>query len=824
MELISMHDRHTPQRWGQQNPNDKLVWNVFDSSESRALVTAALENPKCNLFDLYFALSKLREKCELVKTQTQASENLTTAEIEYFARMPSYIISDDCEFGRMAPPSRCMAEGDLDKPEFWEIKVRKLTQQRARITGDDAIRDKLYNVALSTIINPTNDYSELSHRQGDILHKLEPIFQKLVQADNISDFIINASALIYTLSNYTPLMRGSAAVSNWLIENIYQHKFGEQLGRSYRPLIQDWVAFYESEQVYKTYYAISVTANILSSFDFVKQNPEYLQKLQNWESISIENPYLPGNMDKRAGEWKEMQLIIRDSLANHALSSSQRSQLQSLAEMSLTFFKTSSIVERLISILEKPDQYAVYKSMLQDLHLSAEDFNQIKIIMQLHETLADDHIKKLGVAEIDGQTWHDLEVLRLHLQKNASAMLALKDYVGIEKSANLNNPMVKRSPQLNNSLMAAAFLTMQDYENLSPKFKELLARGHQFNEQETKIICALNGAGIKLQDLDKFTEQQLDILLSPQALLLYHANRFISAEDIADNNIEIMKAKIVNLSGKVICNENWASIMNQPDIINAIFTLPPGVLSSGLFRLNDVTGNNHQETVNNINNYRWDYLMHYHETRQQLIYSLQNNLFSEAEIKSLHHYFQCQQKLSETQTYPHMLVQTLLPSEPDKHGIELHQVTISQQKFTGVTARFTDCDIYACDFRGCDNAKELLKDNKCFACLTDDGLHFDFEISNREQLYRMLDACRKPTFMKYKDEILQSLFNYLDARCNNEGAIKILSDIKRHPIFHNDKNNHAGLFHSKCHLELIQNKINEKQTNMTDKRDSDYRR
>src|SRR4029079_14305627 len=91
------------------------------------------------------------------------------------------------------------------------------------------------------------------------------------------DYVKNAAWLSYVLSNFPPVMRGSAAVTTWILDKIAQIRF--DFTSSIRPYLYDWIAFYESADQYINFYAISAAAAYIKSLNIIPEMEAFSKKM-----------------------------------------------------------------------------------------------------------------------------------------------------------------------------------------------------------------------------------------------------------------------------------------------------------------------------------------------------------------------------------------------------------------------------------------------------------------------------------------------------------------------------------------------------------------
>jgi hypothetical protein len=371
----------------------------------------------------------LRAECEWVKEYVKKNnikvEDLEPEKINYIAKNN---ICDEFpgDFGEYQ--AGWSYEADIYSRERWGEAVVNFL--RDRLDSNQAVDDSsLYSLSTVCLLESANDSKDhnkawLVHPGGYILTRIEMDFQNLLKADNFLDFLISASRLLYALSNFPPVTRGSAAVHSWL-DKIAEKKFN--ISMSLRPFLYDWAAFLESPNQYSNYYVIFSVMNFLKSMQLIDEDFEKAGR-----EIMVKTPNHAGNLQERENLWLKLQSIIKSSLENNASSpflenENTQKMLSDIAGGQLEFIKPSQqyslLITKIIIDSEVNDWKNVVKRMLA---LSAEEKLYLKRLLELSSA-------KLNLSE------------KLNQQFDASRL-------------NVKDADFQDLAKIDNSLLAQAFL------------------------------------------------------------------------------------------------------------------------------------------------------------------------------------------------------------------------------------------------------------------------------------------------------------------------------------------------------------------------------
>lgn len=562
-----------PHRWHAQKSHAEKVWEHFDTVVAQQLVDAALQKKGVTLFDLYHALSRLRGKCESVKAM-----KVDEAQIPFAANTPFPEVDDE-RFGVHIPFSN-MCEGNLINPKnVWGDEELKFNEKRLfKNEQKHVFRNCKLNIGLS-VYNVDGD--ELRHRKPEkILEKLEPCFQQMLNAKDISTFLACASQIIYNMSNYSCLFHGSAAVNAWLIEKIFHARFGKHFTFpvSIRPYLQDWVGFYETQESYQAFYVMSAAINILL-FTPGCIDRDARRELDAISIVLREDPFIEGNMEKRAQSWNKLKACITNIIDNDKLPEFEKQQLKVIMESKLIFRKPSPCVADLVNLFGGVAGMDVFTYIAG--FMPVERRETLKNILEMDEIIADAHYASLGSHAVDGQLWFDLETIRHELihycirysTSYTSTRSALLKAVNATVSVT-NQPSLDKTEFINTRTAGASFLTQEEAGQLPQHILREFTPTFYFTDYGVASRKAVISGGLRIQDMPKYSSEQLGILKSPLAVMLYNANLFIRAEDLVDETLNIMKDKIIRMVAKIYCSEelpagdlsqHWKALSELPD-------------------------------------------------------------------------------------------------------------------------------------------------------------------------------------------------------------------------------------------------------------------
>lgn len=330
----SKDDSH--QRWDNQSTADQFIWKYYDEIASKELIHECINKSDISLAELYQRLALLRAECEWVKKYVKKNDiqNLDHDVIKDIVK--NNIISEfPGEFASFQPGGTI----EVDIHKLWGESIATLGLKRHQQSTNS-----IHGLSAASY-KTDNDQLDIIHPDGYMLLKLEQDFQKLLITDNLFDYLVLASRLTYTVSNFPPIKRGSASVNTWLIDKIAQEKFN--IKTSIRPFLYDWIAFYESPAQYTNFYVISSATAYIKSLGKIDEINDFEQKLKK---LMMEDPNDIKILSDRKALWNELKNIINIALKNNPdLDQSEIQKLNEIASGQLEFIKLPEKSDRLIT-------------------------------------------------------------------------------------------------------------------------------------------------------------------------------------------------------------------------------------------------------------------------------------------------------------------------------------------------------------------------------------------------------------------------------------------------------------------------------------------
>ena len=530
-------------RWGNASDSDKAVWDYYNNVVARQIVQLALKSPSLTLADLFLALSSARLKCEWVKSKKPKNQE----EILYYSTCEIDSDYNPRGFGRFQP-------GGNEEREIydgWGNQVSTLVKERL---GDLATYNRM--IALSYIdFDCSSRNTSLKHPSGTVLDRLNPNFKSLVCTDNIFEFLSISSTLIYEISNYPPISRGSAAVSTQMIDNIFMERFGSKItpssNMSIRPLLYDWTSFFEMPSQYTLFYAISAAAKIISSL------PGLTEEQNNYITTTLPELMRADptfNIKKREEEaWQNLRSFIAGMLGNPSLSDDQRKYLGQLQEGHFESVEPSPLILKLYNYIISTDEDDItmenIKSSIGDNDITTT-LTTLENLFFLEKRIREDH-PKLFNDDIYKKNLQDVSLLR-KIPMSKRKRLENCFFTHPPHEATKPEPRELDPPRLSDNV-----------ENGRSEINELLSHNNKINRL---VPIALLSGGITVEYMKTLSIDQIQALTSRAAILLYNANIYSRAADFVDNNVDVIENNILKQIAKHFCNEPDFRPIEDPGI------------------------------------------------------------------------------------------------------------------------------------------------------------------------------------------------------------------------------------------------------------------
>lgn len=502
-------------RWNRLTVRQQRIWKHYDQVVAPQIIRAALEQkPICQLLDLYQVLAMARLNCEYNKNS--------------FGR-DSYI-----KFSDFAT----LQEESTNEPGVWNgtwgMSVACLAKDRM---GNDHCDFAGLNVKLM---------GALWHSGGNILQKANQVFQQMVATNNFFEFIQLAARLTYDLSNFPPTIRGSSAVNTWLINIIAKEKFNAP---NINPLLQDWVAFFETPEQYSSYFSISAIAKYLQNIPFIyEKDQEFFDSLSE---LMLKNPNTLANLEAREDIWKKMQAYIEEALSDSRIIKDQKNQLGSILNNHLIFRRPSLEIRTLVEAIKEHKPCELEPELLTQLiEHAGYTKEELHRLVQLHLHLSEIYREFYGNQSMEDKLnadWAELEILRTlpsdHFRVVTKYLAQFKlfdlEYKNIKKTDCNSIPLSYECRSIIDAYRKKSLATWEDIATTPIENLKLLAPQATdpklMHELKARIYDAFWAGGIKLQDLSKLSLDEIKLVTNSKAIALYEKNLFIRAQDILSN-------------------------------------------------------------------------------------------------------------------------------------------------------------------------------------------------------------------------------------------------------------------------------------------------
>lgn len=549
------HNRgnHKPeeQRYSSQTSIQNQVWDYYCTTYIPELMrTIFSQNKPFTLSSIYFKLSMARLRCEIVKNTIPDSDQTSLSEqdlkdycthelvsLEEYDRIADFVRSAG-HFGEFNDGIIASYEANIDQQGEWGETVVALFNNRVKkdafnntnnntnqnqsiMRGLSRIDSTMFGYAGAWSFHTNSPHYELHHPAGQFIHELDPFFQELKNERSFAAFCQNCALLVYELSNFFPVNRGSAAVNAWLCRSLAKEKFGIEF--DILPPKYDWFAFYETAEQYKVYFIIHIAIKLLqTSPAAAERNKSFLESIQ---AKLLLDPLEKENRDIREEIWIELSSRLTESIALDDLPHDLKERQAELAKVNLSYSKPSRdiidfVVNECVAIealeTEQIEGYlsnlpAVLQAYLNDLYKL--DFNLPKTQFQVY-------CKEPSKSADLNNLWADLEHLRRH-----NGM-----YYKIRKA------MWRRIQKMENSSNAEFMLRKYQYlardtQKIIPYVQDQTITLDSFREPEKSVISdeLLKGrvlevliAGVEAEELLGLSADDFLILTMPAARYLYH--------------------------------------------------------------------------------------------------------------------------------------------------------------------------------------------------------------------------------------------------------------------------------------------------------------
>lgn len=390
-------------RWDTDDTRLKQIWERYDQTVAKQIVHNALQHKDVTLIRLYHSLSMARSSCEREKNKKgEYSESGSGSQAQ---GVQEQVVSE--YFG-------AFQEGGSKEPSIyeWGDIIKCLLDNRIKNSNknDYYVTDR----GLS-LLHQYNSNCSLKHPTGSVLDRLEPTFQKLIITNNFFDFLQLSARMLYNLSNYPPITRGSAAVNTWIIDKIATEKFN--VTSSLRPLLYDWTAFLETSDNYAGFYVISAAVKYLALIpDLYKSDQKFYDSIP---ALMMADPNKEDALHERKTAWQKIQNNVKAYLADQthadALSEQQKAALISIRDGAILFRTSSREMVTFIDALISQNDPVTKDTLLLMLNQANLSEDLIKELLQLDNNLSKQYLKCYGDAHQEAmlnKQWANLEILR----------------------------------------------------------------------------------------------------------------------------------------------------------------------------------------------------------------------------------------------------------------------------------------------------------------------------------------------------------------------------------------------------------------------------
>lgn len=398
-----------PERWAGNSEMDKSVWSYYTCKIAPGEIAKAIQN-QTSFAELYRLLARLRLKVEWVKAQIKNGE-------------ASFVNPNRCEVDRQIKALHCcqtkmasvshlssVSYGAFDNEVNCEKDIARWGKipnslAKARFSGREDLGADHGYIGLSD----TKKWRDCYHPKGHVIELLDEKFQEVLKQDNIFDALSIFSDMMYILSNYPPVTRGSAAINRWIFDSVMQNKFG--ISQSILPNELDWFAFFETREQFKAYFHITTAMSLISQIKPGAINVNEIKR--NWEML-LTDPCMPESIELRKSLWSQLQNVMNDLLNDDKVSSEDKTKINMLIKGPLDFPVASEGIQLICDILDSVDPVDEIINSL-----SQEQREYIKKLLILNLYTGDLFLINM-FHKIEGfeQLSADLEFFRIYLESD----------------------------------------------------------------------------------------------------------------------------------------------------------------------------------------------------------------------------------------------------------------------------------------------------------------------------------------------------------------------------------------------------------------------
>lgn len=568
-------------RWDGQSKSEKYVWNYFNDVIATQIVIEAIDEKDITLASLYQRLAIARAETEWIKYYISKNKiaNLSWEIIDEIAINNIYL-----SYPEGFPDFQFGGSTELNL-EGWGDTIAKFSKKRMKFYS------LWYGMSRAlSIMGKTN----LTHSTGSVLDKLEFDFQELCKATDLFEYLKIASRLMFALSNFPPLTRGSSSVNTWIIDFIAQNKFN--LSTSLRPALHDWTAFFETPEQYTSFYVISASVQFIKSLNKIKRIAKFERELL---VLMKENPNLGDSLEQRKKLWDELRLIIKSEIEfNTELTDPEKKRLNEIALGDLVFSKPSERILKIMNILQQNNDLIKNIGLL-----SPEDTQYFKELLELKYNAGKRFLSSYDTEDEakNNLLWPDCETLN-QLELSVSKLMCHFGIMSIDKPSVITKEEKDLADLIdyikNNLICKWGFIPP---ENIN-QYRTLLELAK--NIQQQVALALMNG--MDLNELNRYvtsktdiSSRDIEILTSRAAILLYKLKDNLSINELVSTTPDQSEMKILKLVASKYCNENNLETIHDAEVRNCLLLY----LDPCLFKykkLSELVGGSAEETKKNI--------------------------------------------------------------------------------------------------------------------------------------------------------------------------------------------------------------------------------
>lgn len=586
-------------RWADQTEMDVYIWNYYNEIIATNTLNQLLKKENISFTELYHKMALTRAECEWIKSYINDSniKILSPELINHIAKSNLYF-----SFPNKFASFQGGGSNESNILMNWGNAVANLAEMRI-----DIKKSSDYGFSL---IFPDHPYDgktfTLYHPRGYVLMLLENDFQKLLRTNNLFEFIVISSRMMYMLSNFPPIERGSAAVNCWIIDKIAKEKFQLQTN-TIRPKLYDWIAFFNTPNQYTNYYVMAVAVNYIKSFNLINGINEFEEKLFN---LAQENPNTITNVNAMENLWHELQFILSLTM-NTNPGEDIIKHLNEIANGHLEFIKPSNTLLDIINILQK-NKFSEKSLTL----LSSEQKEYVSTLLQLSTSKNHLYLSVYGLPDEAAFHFNFSESLFLNALLGKDIILAYQQMLGINtrgknnaywiEFVNNNNQFSTLNTIISeNPIYKWGFIDI----NRMDSFKKLIELSVGI---ENEVSLALKN-GMNVSELNKhiingdINRTELEILVSRATITIYKMNPDISIKDLLMETPTQTEINILSILAKHYGDENAINLIHDDKIRQCLLLyLDPCLLANNT--LSDLIRDTEDKTKINI---LTAYLKHY---------------------------------------------------------------------------------------------------------------------------------------------------------------------------------------------------------------------